>query len=109
MVVTHYCTTLLAQVDIAKTGREAVNKLEKAPDQYDIVLMDLMMPEMNGVEASAYIRGQLKLTLPIICLTGSVTFSDRQRALEVCRLVFSYMCTLTDKLLVLFAFLSRLV
>jgi PAS domain S-box-containing protein len=60
--------------DIAENGKIAVEKLKT--NQYDIVLMDLQMPEMNGFEATEYIRKTLKLTIPIIALTADVTTVD---------------------------------
>lgn len=62
------------ECDIAGNGKIAVEKLEK--NTYDIILMDLQMPEMNGFEATEYIRKTLKLTLPIIALTADVTTVD---------------------------------
>lgn len=67
--------------DIAANGKIAIEKLKK--NRYDIVLMDLQMPEMNGFEATKYIREELKLTLPIIALTADVTTVDVQRCKEV--------------------------
>jgi PAS domain S-box-containing protein len=60
--------------DIAENGKIAVEKLQT--NQYDIVLMDLQMPEMNGFEATEYIRKTLNLTIPIIALTADVTTVD---------------------------------
>lgn len=60
--------------DIAENGKIAVEKLKT--NQYDIVLMDLQMPEMNGFEATEYIRKTLNLTIPIIALTADVTTVD---------------------------------
>jgi PAS domain S-box-containing protein len=60
--------------DIAENGKIAVEKLQV--NEYDIVLMDLQMPEMNGFEATEYIRETLKLTIPIIALTADVTTVD---------------------------------
>jgi PAS domain S-box-containing protein len=60
--------------DIAENGKVAVEKLKT--NQYDIILMDLQMPEMNGFEATEYIRETLKLTIPIIALTADVTTVD---------------------------------
>lgn len=62
------------ECEIAGNGKIAVEKLEK--NTYDIILMDLQMPEMNGFEATEYIRKTLKLTLPIIALTADVTTVD---------------------------------
>ena len=60
--------------DIAENGKIAVEKLKT--NQYDIVLMDLQMPEMNGFEATEYIRKTLNLSIPIIALTADVTTVD---------------------------------
>ncbi len=56
--------------DEATNGLEAINKLQSGKC-YDLVFMDIQMPEMDGLEATQYIRKQLKLTLPIIALTAN--------------------------------------
>ncbi len=60
--------------DIASNGRIAIEKLRK--NTFDVILMDLQMPEMNGFEATEYIRNTMKLTIPIIALTADVTTVD---------------------------------
>jgi CheY-like chemotaxis protein len=60
--------------EIAENGRVTIEKLQK--DCYDVVLMDLQMPEMNGFEATEYIRNILKSDIPIIALTADVTTVD---------------------------------
>jgi len=67
--------------DIAENGLIAIEKL-KSKD-YDIILMDLQMPEMNGFEATEYIRNTMKSEIPIIALTADVTTID----LEKCKAV----------------------
>ncbi len=67
--------------DIASNGKIAIEKL-KIKD-YDIILMDLQMPEMNGFEATTYIRDILNSKIPIIALTADVTTVD----LEKCKAV----------------------
>jgi PAS domain S-box-containing protein len=67
--------------DIADNGKIAIAKLTQKPaygweKPYDIILMDLQMPEMNGFEATEYIRKVLKLNIPIIALTADVTTVD---------------------------------
>ena len=49
---------------------------------YDIILMDLHMPEMNGFEATEYIRKTLKSHIPIIALTADVTTMDVSKCKE---------------------------
>jgi PAS domain S-box-containing protein len=60
--------------DIASNGKAAIEKLEN--NTYDIILMDLQMPEMNGFEATEYIRNVMKSDIPIIALTSDVTTAD---------------------------------
>ncbi len=67
--------------DIAENGKIAIEKLVQkdehgATKDYDIILMDLQMPEMNGFEATEYIRKILKSDIPIIALTADVTTVD---------------------------------
>jgi len=60
--------------DIAGNGKIAIEKLKLKP--YDIILMDLQMPEMNGFEATEYIRNKMNSKIPIIALTADVTTVD---------------------------------
>ncbi len=62
------------QREIAANGKIAIQKMEK--EHFDIVLMDLQMPEMNGFEATEYIRNVMKSDIPIIALTADVTTTD---------------------------------
>jgi PAS domain S-box-containing protein len=60
--------------DIAANGKLAIERMKTKT--YDIVLMDLQMPEMNGFEATEYIRNVLKSDIPIVALTADVTTID---------------------------------
>jgi CheY-like chemotaxis protein len=63
--------------DIAGNGKIAIKKLKEK--DYDIILMDVQMPEMNGFEATEYIRNKMKSTIPIIALTADVTTVDLEK------------------------------
>jgi PAS domain S-box-containing protein len=65
------------ECDIVANGKIAIESLENK--QYDIILMDIQMPVMNGFQATDYIRNVLKLNLPIIALTADVTTVDLEK------------------------------
>jgi CheY-like chemotaxis protein/CHASE3 domain sensor protein len=70
-----------AVVDIARNGREALDRLAAQPD-VDLVLMDIMMPEMDGLEAIHRLRRDPRLArLPVIALTAKAMADDRERCL----------------------------
>ncbi|WP_431222871.1 response regulator [Serratia sp. L9] len=71
-----------ARVQIANHGQEAIDILQENPEQFDVVLMDLQMPVMDGLSATQYIRVTLGLTeLPIIAMTANAMTSDRDACL----------------------------
>jgi CheY-like chemotaxis protein len=70
-------------VDVAANGRAAVDTL--ASEQYDLVLMDCQMPEMDGFEAAEAIRCAEAGTgrrIPIVALTANAMSGDRERCLD---------------------------
>ena len=73
--------------DRAKDGAECLDKLETAaPGYYDMVLMDIQMPVMDGYDATARIRrmkDEKKASIPIIAMTANAFAEDRQKAISV--------------------------
>ncbi|NRR29683.1 PAS domain S-box protein [Oxalobacteraceae bacterium] len=67
-----------AHVTVVSNGREAVDLLSSQPDCVDLVLMDVQMPVMDGMEATRLIRAELGLTLPILAMTAGVMESERE-------------------------------
>jgi signal transduction histidine kinase/CheY-like chemotaxis protein len=73
-----------AVVQVASNGHEAVQILSEGPTPapVDVILMDLQMPEMDGFQATASLRGDPRFaSLPIIAMTAHATVEERQRCL----------------------------
>lgn len=66
-------------VTIAGNGKIAIENLQT--NKYDIILMDLQMPEMNGFEATRQIRTVMNSKIPIIALTADVTSADVEKCI----------------------------
>ena len=81
MIARHLLEMVGCRVDCADNGQQAMEKIIAA--QYDLVVMDVQMPVMNGYETARRIRSELKFRrLPIIAMTANATQEDRQRCLD---------------------------
>jgi CheY-like chemotaxis protein len=79
-------TSILERYDMvtvsAETGRDAINLLQAAPD-VDVVLMDIMMPEMDGIDTMKAIRQISRFkNLPIVAVTAKAMKGDREKCIE---------------------------
>jgi CheY-like chemotaxis protein len=72
-----------AEVEVANDGSQCLEILKKNPDKYNVVLMDVQMPVMNGFEATLAIRHDLDLAVPIIALTAGVMDEEREKCLAI--------------------------
>lgn len=70
------------EITVADNGKIAIDLIEK--NDYDLILMDIQMPEMDGNELTKYIRNHmgLKSNIPIIALTAHATSAEEKRCLE---------------------------
>ena len=73
------------EIDYAENGTEAVRLFNKAPDKYDMIFMDVQMPEMDGLTATRHIRlidVPKAKTIPIVAMTANVFREDIEKCLE---------------------------
>jgi CheY-like chemotaxis protein len=80
-------TSIMERFDMvtvsAETGRDAINLLQATPEMVDVVLMDIMMPEMDGIDTTRAIRRMSRFkNLPIIAVTAKAMKGDRERCIE---------------------------
>ena len=74
------------EIDCAVNGAEAVNMYKASPEKYDLILMDMQMPEIDGLEATRLIRkfesANVSKPIPIIAMTANVFKEDVQKCVE---------------------------
>lgn len=76
-VAEFYLNAVHANVDKAWNGLEAVEKVKEQPNQYSLILMDIMMPKMNGDEAAKCIR-KINPSIPIVAMSAQSEYSIAQ-------------------------------
>jgi signal transduction histidine kinase/CheY-like chemotaxis protein len=69
------------QVEVVNNGKEAVDTYRIAPKDFDMIFMDVQMPEMNGIDASKRIRELGFADVPIVAMTAQAMKGDRERCL----------------------------
>ncbi|KRC05197.1 hypothetical protein ASE11_24285 [Hydrogenophaga sp. Root209] len=81
-VTRHQLEQLGAQATCAASGEQALVHLRRWPQRFDAVLMDVQMPEMDGLQTTRRIRGELELAhLPVIALSAGTQTEDRDQAM----------------------------
>ncbi len=68
-------------VEVAGNGAEAVQKFSESPEAFDLIFMDVQMPEMDGAEASQHLRRQGFDKVPIVAMTANAMKGDREKCL----------------------------
>ncbi|MCU0284963.1 MAG: response regulator, partial [Acidobacteria bacterium] len=69
------------QLDVAINGKEAVEKFISEPERYDLIFMDIQMPEMDGKDAAQLIRQKGFKEIPIIAMTAASMKGDREKCM----------------------------
>jgi CheY-like chemotaxis protein len=71
------------KVEVANNGKEAFEKYTASPEDFDLIFMDIQMPEMDGLEATKAIREKGFDTIPIVAMTAHALKGDKEKCLDV--------------------------
>ena len=69
-------------IEVVGNGKQAVDAFSANPDQFDLILMDVQMPEMDGLAATRALRSKGFAGIPIIAMTANAMMGDREICLE---------------------------
>jgi len=69
-------------VTLAENGKVAITTFTSQPDKFDIILMDIQMPELDGISATQKIRNKGFETIPIVAMTANALQGDRERCIN---------------------------
>jgi CheY-like chemotaxis protein len=81
MLVKYNLSSSGADIDICETGTQALTRLHQK--NYDVILMDIHMPELDGYQTTAIIRNEMKLQTPILAMTALSIDSEMERCMNV--------------------------
>jgi CheY-like chemotaxis protein/HPt (histidine-containing phosphotransfer) domain-containing protein len=79
-LITHLFKNKVTHLEIAENGKVAIDILKRK--MFDVILMDIHMPVMDGIEATKYIRKTMKLNLPIIGFTANSSITEKEICLK---------------------------
>ena len=81
-VATYLLNETHANVSTARNGLEAVEMIQEQTHPFDLILMDVQMPIMDGYEATRIIRNELNILIPIVAMTANVMVQDIEKCLS---------------------------
>jgi len=70
------------RVEVANNGKEVLDIYLNAPEKYDLILMDIQMPQLNGLDTTKILRDKGFESVPIIAMTANAMKGDRKKCLE---------------------------